>query len=146
MRCINCWEISFESLPRLRNINLIPFHESVIVNGRIYLKEIIQNVLVFIPFGLLIHVLWERKSWLKQFLPVICTSLLFEMIQYIFEIGASDITDMITNSLGGITGIMIAVMISKVSGKNWVRLINAVSLAGAVLLTLFITIIILANL
>lgn len=138
-------QFSVENLSHLRNINLIPFHESVIVNGKIYLKEIIQNVLVFIPFGLLIHALWEQESLLKQFLPIISTSLLFEVLQFLFAVGASDITDIITNSLGGVIGIMIAVMLSKVSRRHWVKLINVAGFICAVVLTLFIAIIVWVN-
>lgn len=107
--------------------------------------EIIQNALAFIPYGLFIHVLWEETSLPKQFIPIICTSLIFEIIQFVFAIGASDITDMISNSLGGIIGIAIAVSISKVSKKGWIKFINIISFIGAIILTLFIAILLLAN-
>lgn len=138
-------QFSFENLPHIRNINLIPFGESVIVNGKMDLSEIIQNALAFIPLGLFIHVLWEQKSLLKQFIPIICTSLLFEVIQFTFAIGATDITDLISNSLGGIIGIIIAVAISKITRKNWIKLINIISFIGAITLTLFIAVLLLAN-
>ena len=138
-------QFSFENLPHIKNINLIPFGQSVIVNGKIDFGEIIQNALAFIPYGLFIHVLREEKSLLKQFIPIICTSLIFEMIQFVFAIGASDITDMISNSLGGIIGIAIAVSISKVSKKGWIKFINIISFIGAIILTLFIAILLLAN-
>lgn len=138
-------QFSLENLPHIRNINLIPFAESVIVNGKMDLSEIIQNALAFIPFGLFIHVLWEQKSLLKQFIPIICTSLLFEVIQFTFAIGASDITDIISNSLGGIIGVIIAVAILKMTRKNWIKLINIISFIGAVTLTLFIAVLLLAN-
>ena len=137
---------SIADLPHLRNINLIPFAESVIVNGTIQYDEIIQNLLAFIPYGLFIHILWEDRSLLIQFAPIICTSLFFETVQFIFAIGASDITDLITNSLGGIIGVFIAIVISKVSAKNWIKIINIISLIGAVLLTLFISVLLLVNL
>ncbi|MDE6529167.1 MAG: VanZ family protein [Lachnospiraceae bacterium] len=139
-------QFSITDLPHLRNINLIPFGESVIANGRIYINEIIWNLLVFIPYGLFIHILWEDRPLLKQFIPIICTSLLFEIVQFIFAIGASDITDLITNSLGGIIGVFVAIGISKVVKKNWVKLINIISLTGGILLTLFLAILLLANL
>lgn len=41
---------SLTNLPHYRNINLIPFSGSVIVNGKIFLSEIIGNILIFIPF------------------------------------------------------------------------------------------------
>lgn len=139
-------QFSIADLPHIRNINFIPFGASVITNGTIYFGEIIQNLLAFLPYGLLIHILWEDKPLLKQFVPMFCTSFLFETAQYIFAIGASDITDIITNSLGGIIGVFAAIVISKIARKNWVKLINIVSLTGGVLLTLFIAILLLANL
>lgn len=138
-------QFSFENLPHIRNINLIPFGESVIVNGKMDISEIIQNALAFIPLGLFVHILWEEKSFLKQFVPIICTTLLFEVIQFIFAIGATDITDIITNSLGGIIGIIIAIAISKMTRNNWVKLINIISLIGAITLTLFIAVLLLTN-
>lgn len=138
-------QFSFESLPHMRNINFIPFSQSVIINGKIDLSEIIQNALVFMPFGVFIRVQWEEKTLLKQFLPIICTSLIFEVIQFMFAIGASDITDIISNSIGGIIGIIIAIFLSKVSRKGWIKFINIISIIGAVILTLFIVILLLAN-
>lgn len=139
-------QFSIVDLPHFRNINLIPFGDSVIVNGTIDSSEIIQNLLAFVPYGLFIHILWEEKSLLIQFLPIIFTSFLFEAVQFIFAIGGSDITDIITNSLGGIIGILIANGFSKISKKYWIKFINIISLIGAILLTLFITILLLANL
>lgn len=139
-------QFSVTDLPHIRNINLIPFGESVIANGRVYINEIIWNLMVFIPYGLFIHILWKDGPLLKQFVPIICTSLLFETVQFIFAIGASDITDVITNTLGGIIGVFVAIGISKVVRKNWVKLINILSLTGGLLLTLFLAILLLANL
>ena len=138
-------QFSFENLPHIKSINLIPFGQSVVVNGKMDFGEIIQNALAFIPYGLYIHVLWEEKSLSKQFIPIICTSLIFEIVQFIFAIGASDITDIISNSSGGIAGITIAVSISKASRKGWIKFINIISLIGAIILTLFIAILLLAN-
>lgn len=132
-------------LPHIRSINLIPFGESVIINGKMDFGEIIQNLLAFIPFGILICVLWEKKSLLKQFFPIICTSILFEVIQYVFAVGASDITDVLMNSAGGLLGIGTAVLVEKLSEKHWVRIINILSLTGAVLLGALIVMLILAN-
>lgn len=137
---------STADLPHLRNINLIPFGDSVVTNGTIDYGEIILNLLAFIPYGLFIRILWEHKPLLKQFAPIVCTSFAFEAVQFIFAIGASDITDIITNSLGGLLGIFIAVGISKASEKNWIKIINILSLIGAILLILLIAVLLLANL
>lgn len=140
------FQFSISGLPRFRNINLIPFAASVIVNGTIDFSEIIQNLLVFVPYGLFLHVLWEEKPILRQFLPILCTSLLFETVQFIFAIGATDITDIITNSAGGFLGIVFAIGLSKISNRHWIKIINLVSLTGAVLLIVLMVILSLANL
>lgn len=138
-------EFSLKNLPYLRNINLIPFGQSAIVNGRIDISEIIYNALAFIPYGLLIHILWEKRSLFIQILLMAGTSLLFEIIQYTFAIGASDITDMISNTLGGIAGLVFALVLSKAFRKSWIQWINIVSLIGAIILTALIVILFLAN-
>ena len=67
------------------------------------------------------------------------------MIQYVFAVGASDITDVLMNSAGGLLGIGTAVLVEKLSEKHWVRIINILSLTGAVLLGALIVMLILAN-
>lgn len=138
--------VSFEEFGGIRSMNLIPFGASVIVNGKIDYTEIIQNVLAFIPFGVLIYTLWEEKPFIWKALPIVLTSLVFEVVQYVLAIGAADITDVITNSSGGILGLGIALGISKILKKNWRKYINLFSLICAVVLTLLIAVLILANL
>ena len=138
-------QFSFEDLPHFRSLNLIPFSESAIVNDKMNFDEIIHNMLVFIPFGIFIHVLLEEKTLIKQFIPIILTSLLFEGIQYIFAISASDITDVLSNSLGGVIGVVITLVISKITRKNWITLINVISFVGGIGLTLLTVILLLSN-
>lgn len=139
-------QFSFGNLPDMRSINLIPFAESVIMNGKLNYTEVIQNALIFIPFGIFISVLWDNKSFLVKVLPIILTSFLFETIQYVFSIGASDITDIIANLLGGVIGIAIAYVFSKIFKENWKKILNLFCLIGGMFLILFVVIVLLANL
>lgn len=41
---------SFHDLTHIRNINLIPFGGSAVINGKISFREILWNILVFIPW------------------------------------------------------------------------------------------------
>ncbi|HHW69774.1 MAG TPA: VanZ family protein [Clostridiales bacterium] len=77
----------------IRKVNLIPFSESVIINDKIDYTEIYLNVLVFVPFGIYISILKPDWSFIRKVIPIAETSLLFETLQYIFAIGAADITD-----------------------------------------------------
>lgn len=141
------FKLSFSpaELPHLRNINLIPFAESVIVNGKIDFSEIFQNLFAFIPFGVLISTILEKKSFLTKLLPAFFVSLAFETLQFIFSIGASDITDIITNTLGGLIGIGIFFLLKKIFRRNYANVINAISLVFAILCFGLMLILFLAN-
>jgi len=50
--------------------------------------------------------------------------LLFEIIQYVYSIGASDITDLITNTIGGLCGMVLFGILGKVTTKYRMTIIN----------------------
>lgn len=137
---------SFAGLPHFRNLNLIPFAESVIVNGQINPVEIVENMAAFVPFGVLVHTLWDKKPLIIQILPMLLSSLLFEAAQYVFAIGASDVTDLLMNTLGGIVGIGVAALLAKLFRDSWKLIVNVVSLLCGGMLTAMIALLILSNL
>lgn len=139
-------QISFRHLPHIRNINLIPFCASVITNGTIDFDEIIGNFLVFVPFGIFVGTLSEEKSFLLKTIPAFLTSLVFETLQFIFAIGASDITDVLMNTAGGIAGLCLAAVLSKIWKDQTRKMVNILCLAGAIFLFSFILLILLVNL
>jgi glycopeptide antibiotics resistance protein len=113
-----------------RSLNLVPF------SGASSLSEMVDNVLIFVPFGLLLGLNLKRLNLWRNLLIVLFVSLSFEVLQYIFAIGATDITDVITNTLGGFIGLA-----AYASGRrrfdqvSWDRFIVTV---GSVLLLLFV--------
>lgn len=139
---INIFDLKIE----YRNINLIPFQGSVIKNGKIDLTEIILNVIAFIPFGVYISMIKENWNFIQKVLPVFFTSFLYETIQYIFAIGASDITDLLGNTLGGLIGIVLFWLLSKILKENTIKVINVLAVTGTVLMILLMGILIFANL
>ncbi len=98
-------QFSLEHLKTTRNINLVPFGQSVIVNGKIDFDEIIDNIIIFIPAGLYIAMLKKEMKISAKIGIVASISLTFEILQYILAIGATDITDLIGNTFGGILGL-----------------------------------------
>ena len=78
----------------------------MITNGRINFSEMIDNVLVFCPFGIYIEVLYRCWNLSEKVLSFFCVSLIYEIMQYVLAIGRSDITDVIMNTAGGIVGIL----------------------------------------
>ncbi|KPI51594.1 VanZ family protein [Clostridioides difficile] len=140
------FDISSLEAMNLRNINLVPFASSLIVNNRVDISEIILNVVVFAPFGIYLCMLKEEWSFIKKVVPIFLASLVFETLQYIFAIGASDITDLIGNTLGGIIGIAVFVLLSKIFKDKAIKIINILALIVTVVVILFLGLLIITNL
>jgi glycopeptide antibiotics resistance protein len=98
--------ISF-SYKGTRNMNLIPFREPLLYNGRIDYNEIFLNILIFVPLGLYVGILFKKLSIARKIFTFFLVSFTCEILQYILKIGAFDITDLINNTLGGIVGLML---------------------------------------
>ena len=104
------FRLDITTLRYLRSINLIPFKENE-------LKEIFINIFLFIPYGMYLGELTEKKSLTVGM--IILTSFIFELLQYILHIGISDITDIMMNTLGGIIGILfISILKHKISNNK----------------------------
>lgn len=140
-------QFSIEELDHFRNINLIPFYGSAIINNRIEFSEIYSNVLVFIPFGLYISMLKDKWSFLKKVGPIALVSLCYEVLQFIFAIGASDITDIIDNTLGGIIGIAIYFVIRKIFKTDFKtnKILNIIALICTVCIVTLILLLVIVN-
>lgn len=138
-------QIPFSQFGQRRSINLIPFAGSVIVDGKIYIQEIIDNVLIFVPFGVFVCMLGRETSWLQRLAPVFFTSLTLETLQYILGIGATDLTDLITNTAGGLLGIGIFAVFSRICGEKVYLVLNIISLVGAAGLSILLGMLLLAN-
>lgn len=108
------FQFSIDNLDRARSLNLVPFKGALILNGHIDFTEIIQNLLIFIPYGIYLSVLESPELFYKKVLAFLGTSLLFELMQFILMIGRSDITDIIENTFGGILGVALYRVLLKV--------------------------------
>lgn len=64
-------------------------------------KEIINNILLFIPLGALLYALWPRH-WMWCIAVVL--SIVIESTQYISGLGLCEIDDVISNGFGGLIG------------------------------------------
>ena len=61
-----------------RKVNLIPFSEPLILNGKIDVGEIILNLVIFVPLGIYAGILFERWILGKKLFFFFLISLLFE--------------------------------------------------------------------
>lgn len=98
--------ISF-SYKGTQNINLIPFREPLLYNGRIDYNEIFLNILIFVPLGLYVGILFKKLNTFQKALTFFMVSLFCEVCQFVLRIGAFDITDIINNTFGGIIGFVL---------------------------------------
>ncbi len=138
-------QVTTEMLPSIRNINLIPYGQSVIVNGRIDFTEIINNAIAFIPVGVYVAMLKPEWSFIKKVLPSVGISLIYEVLQYVFAIGATDITDVINNTIGGIVGVCIAALCFTMFKEKAYKVLHTLAIIGTVLVCGLIMALIVAN-
>lgn len=91
-------------------LNLIPFSTGIHISS-------ILNILFFIPFGFLLPTLWEN---FRKFLPTVFLGFLFSLIielGQLFTIRATDIDDLIMNTLGTILGFILFKVLSIIFKK-----------------------------
>lgn len=91
-----------------RTISIIPFKSVFeMVHDGVSAARVIENVLgnlaVFMPLGLLLPILTKDKSK-KILLYGFVLSLFIEVMQYILALGSSDIDDLLLNTLGAMVG------------------------------------------
>lgn len=114
-----------------RSLNLIPF--AGYTNGK---REVIDNLIAFIPLGLLLGINFKHTSFRRKLSFVLFFSTMLETVQFVLAIGTTDITDVIMNTLGGLIGLTLYKVSSKRIDNN--KLDWLVSAMLAVLLTLFL--------
>ena len=113
---------NLSELPSMRSINLIPFYYNQETNA--HLKEVLYNIIVFVPLGVYFQIFKEDCKILMKGLAVFGISFLFEAVQFAFAIGASDITDLIGNTCGGIVGILFCIIMKRIAPKKCISIIN----------------------
>ena len=119
-----------------RKVNLVPFNEVLASTGRIDVSQVILNIVIFIPLGIYAGVLFERWNFGRKLFFFFLISLIVEALQFILAVGAFDITDIITNTSGGIIGLMIFKAIEKVFNNSVKaqKFINIIAIIGSVLM------------
>lgn len=118
----------------MRRINVIPFGDSVKVNGMIDRSELWNNFLIFVPFGGLLGIVAKKSNIWQKIGYLFIFSFMIELMQYLLQIGASDITDILTNVSGGVLGMGVYALLRRQfpNGKLDERLV----MVGSVLLLL----------
>lgn len=98
-----------------RSINLIPFND--LFEGNYLKLDVWGNMILFAPFGVYLK-LYSSKQWYRLLPVAVITSVLFEVLQYIFGLGATDVTDVIYNTSGFVIGNMIYTILNGILKDN----------------------------
>ena len=128
---------------RIRSINLIPFHYDE--ENNYHMSELMVNMIIFAPLGIYLKML--KTGSIKAILCGLVISLIFETLQFVFEIGASDITDVIANTAGAAAGVGIYCLLNQ-NFKNTEKLdglIRILAVICTVLMLLLFAILLISN-
>ncbi len=133
---------SLADLERMRSINLIPFHYDTETD--FHASEVVRNVLAFLPIGIYVKMLGASAK--KAAAVGFSVSFTFEALQFIFACGATDITDIITNTTGAVLGALLYAGLARLVSRAMLdAVLNALASIATVLLTLLLVITIVAN-
>lgn len=101
------------SIGSRREVEFLPFNSYEFLRGDFH--YLIENVLLFVPFGVLLYVnlrTYGRECGIKT---VLLTSFLIsasiELFQYMFSCGKSEIDDVLANVLGALIGYAVCCLI-----------------------------------
>ncbi|MRG60833.1 hypothetical protein GE115_13300 [Agromyces sp. CFH 90414] len=87
----------------LRAVKLVPFVPTADA-GASAVREVIANVGLFVPFGLYLGVFAPAWRWWRRAGVFAASSLALEVVQFVFGLGISDVTDVVANTAGGLIG------------------------------------------
>lgn len=99
--------------------NLIPFkvlfetYYEVFINGNLnyFLINFLGNILIFIPFGLFIPLLWKTSGKITVLIGF-CSSFFIESCQ-LFLARGTDVDDLLLNTSGALLGLLIYKILNK---------------------------------
>lgn len=106
---------SYFSEEHMSMINIVPFKTifgyfqrlmNHTINTDIVVRNLFVNLVLFLPMGMAVPVLFEKKinKFWKFLLFIVITTFAIEIIQFLTMRGTADIDDIILNSLGGCIG------------------------------------------
>ena len=110
---ILCMTVFFREGVEERDFNLTPFWsymaENTDLQHSLYI-EALMNVLMFVPFGLLIGCAYRSIGWKRMLAFTVGLSLSIEFLQFIFKRGFAELDDVMHNTLGAVIGFGIIIL------------------------------------
>ena len=111
----NQFHLKVFSKEHFEMVNIIPFKTIIsiferlsnnTINTDIVVTNIVSNLLLFLPMGMALPVLFKNKfnSFWKTIISIIVLIVIVEIIQFLTFRGSADIDDLILNTLGASLG------------------------------------------
>lgn len=115
------WMFNHLNIEFLKAINFIPFRD-VIYGYSFAKREALLNVVMMVPFGILTPLLTNKK-WFATIVATLLLSVTIETTQLftvLFQLDNArivDVTDIITNTMGGMCGYFMLYLVKKAKQK-----------------------------
>ena len=105
---LSSWKFWFSPMPSYYefNSNLLAMLQGEYTTGEWGMTMFIANVLMFVPLGFLMPVLW-RQTWWQTLLIALAAILCIELIQPFFA-RSFDVDDILLNFAGGVLGLLLS--------------------------------------
>ena len=108
--------VTFQDVSNFGENNFVPFKEifRYSFGSRLFIKNIIGNMVMFVPYGFFVAYYVKPKNWKPLFGLVLIASLVIEVTQ--LAIGrVFDVDDILLNVVGGIVGYMVYKTLNKLA-------------------------------
>lgn len=106
--------VTFQDINTFGTNNFIPFKEisRYTIGSRLFIKNIIGNMIMFVPYGFFTGVYVKKSNWKSSFLLVFIASIAIESTQ--LAIGrVFDVDDILLNMVGGMIGYFVYYLLNK---------------------------------
>lgn len=135
--------VTFQDNNNISSNNLIPFREMFRydLGSRLFLKNVLGNVIMFLPYGFFTSYFLKEKKLLPILILTIVTSLTIECTQLMIG-RVFDIDDILLNIIGGVLGHYLYILILKIGDmcprvlqREWfLNLVSIILLVGLITL------------
>lgn len=120
-----CTTVVFRSTEKERLFNIMPFWSyGAYFRGEDFrlLPENMMNVVVFIPFGVLLGASIRKNSWIRVIIAGCCISVSIEVLQLVSKRGFCEFDDVMHNTLGCLIGYGVYRLIFKLVNSKMKRI------------------------
>ncbi len=105
------------------HMELTPFWSYALALERADLREeILLNIILYIPFGYLLHYAFPKLKWWMAVLGGFLLSGFTEAVQLFFKLGLCEVDDLISNTLGTLAGVGLYMLYRKLAKESVERI------------------------